>query len=158
MLVAIAAASYVILGASFTTASASQFHQVTFKASYKSDLAKYRAQVTRLASAESQIIAAWTSVSGANYTSDAVMYRKLNSIIPAVNSFITKLEAIKPTDPKIARAHAIYVEGWNYQYQGFTMVMSALDNQDMAQMTQANGYLAKGRAKITEFIRLAKAL
>jgi hypothetical protein len=71
---------------------------------------------------------------------------------------MTKLEAIKPRDSKIYKAHAVYVEGWNLQGQGFTMTLSALETQDYSKVTSANGFLAKGRAKISAFARTLKTL
>jgi hypothetical protein len=129
-----------------------------FKADYKSDLKSYKAQLTKLAGAEAEIINGWASVSGDNYTSDEVMYAKLKVLLPKISKFIAKLEAISPRDSKIYKAHAGYVAGWNLQSQGFTTWFNVLKSQDSTQVAVANGYLAKGRAKINAFVRTLKTL
>ncbi len=132
--------------------------KIQITSSYSSELKTYKAQLSRLMSAETEIINGWSSVSGVNYTTDEVMYNKLIKLLPKVNVFVGRVEAIQPKNSKIYAAHRMYIDGWNYQYQGFTMVMAALENQDYAQMTQANSYLSKGRAKITAFTRTFRAL
>ena len=132
--------------------------KIQINASYSSELKTYKAQLSRLMSAETEIINGWSSVSGVNYTTDEVMYNKLVKLLPKVNAFVGRVEAIQPNNSKIYAAHRLYIDGWNYQYQGFTMVMAALENQDYAQMTQANSYLSKGRAKITAFTRAVRVL
>jgi len=132
--------------------------KIQINASYSSELKTYKAQLSRLMSAETEIINGWSSVSGVNYTTDEVMYNKLVKLLPKVNAFVARVEAIQPNNSKIYAAHRLYIDGWNYQYQGFTMAMAALENQDYAQMTQANSYLSKGRAKITAFTRAIKVL
>jgi hypothetical protein len=132
--------------------------KIQINSSYSSELRAYKTQLSKLVKAETEIINGWSSVSGANYTTDDVMYSKLQMLLPKVNAFVARVEAIQPNNSKIYAAHRLYIDGWNYQYQGFTMVMAALENQDYAQMTQANSYLSKGRAKITAFSRTLKTL
>ena len=131
---------------------------IQIKADYKSDVKAYKAQLTKLAGAEAEIINGWASVSGDNYTSDEVMYAKLQVLLPKISKFIAKLEAISPRNSKIYKAHVGYVEGWNLQSQGFTTWFNVLKNQDSSQVASANGYLAKGRAKINAFVRTLKTL
>jgi hypothetical protein len=131
---------------------------IQIKADYKSDVKAYKAQLTKLAGAEAEIINGWASVSGDNYTSDEVMYAKLQVLLPKISKFIAKLEAISPRNSKIYKAHTGYVEGWNLQSQGFTTWFNVLKNQDSSQVASANGYLAKGRAKINAFVRTLKTL
>jgi len=158
----IAAVASIFLVGQTTTASAataSSFEsRVQISLDYKSELKAYKAQLSKLVKAETEIINGWSSVSGTNYTTDEAMYNKLVTMLPKVNAFIGRVEAIQPNNSKLYKAHRLYVDGWNYQYQGFTMAMAALENQDYSQMTQANSYLSKGRAKITAFTRTLKTL
>lgn len=131
---------------------------IQIKTDYKSNLRSYKAQLAKLAGAEAEIINGWSSVSGENYTTDAVMYAKLKVLLPKISKFIRSIEAIKPKDSKIYKAHAVYVSGWNLQFQGFTMTLAALETQDYSKVTAANGYLAQGRAKIAAFTQTLSKL
>jgi hypothetical protein len=162
VLISITALTSGLFAMQTTTASAvvisSPASRIQISADYKSELKAYKAQLTKLIKAETEIVNGWSSVSGSNYTTDEAMYNKLVTLLPKVNAFIARVEAIQPNNSKIYNAHRLYVDGWNYQYQGFTMAMAALENQDYSQMTQANSYLSKGRAKITAFTRTLKNL
>ncbi len=145
---------------SAATASELSLHMapIQISADYKSDVRAYKAQLSKLAAAEAEILNGWASVSGENYTTDQVMYSKLKVLLPKITKFVSRIEAIRPKNSKIYKAHAGYIEGWNLQFQGFTMTMSALETQDYAKVTSANGFLAKGRAKIAAFARTLNAL
>jgi hypothetical protein len=131
---------------------------IQIKADYKSDVKAYKAQLSKLAAAEAEILNGWASVSGENYTTDQVMYAKLKVLLPKITKFVARIEAIRPKNSKIYKAHTGYIEGWNLQFQGFTMTLSALETQDYAKVTSANGFLAKGRAKIAAFARTLNTL
>lgn len=148
-----------VLPSTASAAVSSTFNsRIQLSYDYKSELKSYKNQLSNLIKAETEIVNGWSSVSGKNYTTDEAMYNKLVILLPKVNAFIGRIEAIQPNNSKIYNAHRLYVDGWNYQFQGFTMAMAALENQDYSQMTQANSYLAKGRAKITAFTRTLKTL
>ncbi len=114
--------------------------------------AEYQAQIVPLAVEEESLIARYDSVSGDNYTDDLTMYTELVDMVPDVRSFITQIEAIMPSDPELARLHEIYVDAWNSQYAGFTMIIDALEKQDYGIMTEANELLAEGRSLMREYI------
>jgi hypothetical protein len=115
--------------------------------------AEYQDQMTPLAEQEQSIISRYDSVSGDNYTDDLTMYTELVDMVPDVRDFIAKIEAIRPTDPEIARVHEIYVEAWNAQASGFTMTIDALEKQDIGIATEANRYLAEGRSLMRQYIQ-----
>jgi hypothetical protein len=129
-----------------------------FGNTYKKDLATYKARLSKLAPAEKKILTTYASVTGTNYTDDLTMYNTLIDLMPRVNRFITSIESIQPKNEKIFKTHKIYIDAWNLQYQGFTVVISALENQDYAQMSRANRLLSQGRSKMTEFTREIKKL
>jgi hypothetical protein len=157
-IIAVAATLFTGQATSFAAAPSSFDSRIQISADYKSEVKAYKAQLSKLVKAETEIVNGWASVSGTNYTTDEAMYSKLVTMLPKVNAFIGRVEAIQPNNSKIYKAHRLYIDGWNYQYQGFTMAMAALENQDYSQMTQANSYLSKGRAKITAFTRSLKTL
>jgi hypothetical protein len=113
------------------------------------DLADYSAQMSDLAAEEADLIDRYGAVTGENYTDDATMYDALSSLLPDVQIFIGKIEALQPP-AQAAAAHATWIEAWNLQSEGMTLAMAALDKQDYEVMTRANEKLADGRAMMRD--------
>jgi hypothetical protein len=126
--------------------------------SYKKELASYKSRLRKIASTEKRILDTYGSVTGANYTDDLTTYNTMVDLVPTVNQFIASIEKIQPKNDKIYKTHKLYIDAWNLQYEGFVMIIAALENQDFAQMSRANSLLSKGRSKMTEFTRAMSRL
>lgn len=111
----------------------------------------YVRQIQALAGQESDILARYDSVTGENYTDDATMFNTLMELLPDIQSFIAKLEAVRPTDSKLAEIHKTCVEGWNLQSKGMTLAAAALQEQDLSKMAEANDFLSQGRSLLSSF-------
>jgi hypothetical protein len=126
--------------------------------STSAQISAYKSALKSLASRESDIIDRYDAVSGENYTDDQTMYLAVQGILPDLQLFIGDLEAITPEGAELQAIHENYVEGWNLQAKGMTLVVSALENQDSSQVAEANDALAQGRKLIRETVAAIKAL
>ena len=118
----------------------------------------YAKAMQALAPQEASLLARYGAVTGANYTTDKRMYTALVKLIPDLQKFIGKVEAVKTYNAKIAAVHEIYISAWNLQIEGMTMAMSALEQGSYATMAKANAKLSAGRAKMRQYILKVKAL
>lgn len=122
------------------------------------EIADYAAQIVLLADTEADLVSRWESVTGANYTSDAVLYETAVALLPDCQSYVARLESISPEKAQLAELHAAYVRAWNLQIEGLTMAVSALENQSYSEMAQANAKLSQARASMREYLTDIKAL
>lgn len=111
-----------------------------------------------LESQEKAITNGYSAVTGSNYKSDAITLVAFLKLAPKFNSFISKIEAITPTEPRIMAAHNLFIEGWNLQDEALLLDISAMRNNDYGVLSQANTKLAKGRADIRAFDAAIKKL
>ncbi len=109
------------------------------------DTKKNVATIKKLGIAESKIIKEWDSVIGANYQDDYTTGMTLIGLLPKVNAFITKLEALSPKDRKLQDAINLWIDGWNKQAEGMALSIAAIDTQDYAKAAKSNSVLASGR-------------
>jgi len=131
----------------FTTSSS---HAGLFGPS--SDTKKWVAVLKKLAPTESKLLSRYSSVTGSNYTSDAVTAQVLSGLIPDVNAYIGKLDAISPKDPKFLAGINMYIQAWNDYAQGMEMSLAAIPTQDYSKVASANQYLSQGRALIKKAV------
>ena len=117
------------------------------------DFTSYIDQIILLAPEEDRIISLYDSVTGVNYVNDEILYYTLfDEVLPSYRQFIVELELIMPKNPRIRDLHEIYIEGANTQYNAFTLMISALEKQDMDTMTQANQGLDQARALLRDWL------
>ena len=121
-------------------------------------LVAYGKQITPLGTEENALLAAYASVTGSNYKSDQTTHDAILAILPRVQKFVSKLEAIQPTQPQILVIHNEYIDAWNLQSEAMIKIVSALENSDLGAISDANAQLAKGRAEIRDFLAKIKAL
>ncbi len=108
---------------------------------------------------ESVATEAYASVSGENYSSDKIMYNVMTTkVIPNYKDFLEKLKAVKPRTKEVQDVHSLWVQGAELQMKGFSMIVTALENQDADMIQQANGILSTGGEKIEEFRTKLNAL
>jgi LysM repeat protein len=112
---------------------------------------EYVSQMQALSGQELDILTRYDSVTGQNFTDDLTMFNTLMDLLPDLQNFISTIEAIRPTDSKLAALHKTYVEGWNLQAKGMTLAAAALQQQDISKLAEANDYLAQGRSLLASF-------
>ncbi|MFM5905421.1 MAG: hypothetical protein ACKORF_04885 [Micrococcales bacterium] len=123
----------------------------TQKLPSKIEIASYREKVLALGFTESDLLDRYGSVTGENYVDDATTYEELVSLLPDVQAFIGELEAINPANQELHAIHQEFVDGWNFQAKGMTLVTAALEEQDTSKIAEGNDALAKGRALLRQF-------
>jgi len=125
----------------------------TPQANLEQDFTNYIEEIVVLAPEEDRIIGLYASVTGLNYTSDEVLYYTLvDEVIPGYRQFTVELEAIMPKNPRIREMHEVYIEAANLQYNAFTLMVSAIETQDMEKMTEANKGLDEARALLRDWL------
>lgn len=102
---------------------------------------------------ESKVTEGWEAVSGDNYTSDDAMYQALtDGIIPDSLDLVAAAEAVTVEDEGIKTAHELYISAVNKQHQAFNLIMSAIEQQDSAKISEANALLAEARKEVRDFL------
>nr|WP_106781930.1 hypothetical protein [Lysinibacillus timonensis] len=110
----------------------------------------YLNDVILLAPEETRIIEVYGSVSGENYQNDAIMYDALvNDVVPSYTEFVSTLEEIVPNNQEVRDLHDIYIEAATIQLGAFTVMISALEDQDYELVDLANQGLEEASALIT---------
>ncbi|RNC97552.1 hypothetical protein [Lysinibacillus halotolerans] len=113
----------------------------------------YLDEMMLLAVEEERIIGLYDSVTGVNYTNDEVLYYTLlDEVIPGYRQFVADLEAIMPENKEIQALHEKYIEAANIQYNSFTLMISAIEQQSMDTMTEANQGLDEARRLLREWL------
>lgn len=101
---------------------------------------------------EDEVIGKYASVTGANYTDDKTLYDALtNEIIPLYTEFIDKLEAIKISDKELKSIHESYIDAAKQQHKALTIMVTALEKQDVSLIQEANELLAKSQRELNTY-------
>jgi hypothetical protein len=137
----------------FSTSTANSSSKVS-----KSELNSYLKKISKLASTEESILNRYGNVTGDNYSDDQTTFNELRSLLPVINKFIVKVEAIRPTNAKLYSVHKIYLSGWYKQAEAMSIFMSALQNGDYSKMAQGNRVLSQGRSKMIDYQAAIQAL
>jgi len=96
-------------------------------------------ELPKIATLETEAIAAYGSVSGDNYSSDSTMYYTIKqTVIPKYEEFTSKLKAIHPATEEIATMHGEYVKAAGDQMEAFKLICLAIEKQDAEIIKQAN--------------------
>ncbi|MBX9994171.1 hypothetical protein ACFX4Y_07755 [Priestia sp. YIM B13446] len=124
------------------------------------DLIDYNNQdLKKAAQLEKEAIDAYDSVTGANYTSDAVMYDTMTSeVIPTYRKFVDELENIDVETDDLRKVHEGYIKAANTQYNAFIKIVSALEKQDRNLIAEANAMLDEARKGIRDYNAAIKKL
>ncbi len=117
------------------------------------DLLNYiNVELPKVATLESEAVNAYSSVSGANYTTDAAMYKKIKEeALPKYSKFTSKLKAIKPATPELQAVHAEYVKAAKDQEEAFKFILDAIKKQDPKEIQTANVDLNAASTLITNW-------
>ncbi|WP_052130180.1 hypothetical protein [Ureibacillus sinduriensis] len=123
------------------------------------DFTLYVDEIILLAPEEDRIIGLYESVTGSNYTSDEELYNTLfDEIVPSYREFVVELESIMPKNTRIRDLHELYIDAANIQYNSFTLMLSALEEQDMDKVTEANEGLDEARALLRDWLYEVEAI
>jgi hypothetical protein len=105
-----------------------------------------------LAKEEEKAVGLYESVTGANYTDDAITYDAiLNEVIPEYRNFIEDLESTEVKTDELRKIHENYIETANLQNSAFLMFVTAIENQDIALVNEANQKLNKARKMFRDY-------
>lgn len=115
------------------------------------DLINYiNVEMAKVKDLESTALQAYASVSGENYENDSIMYTVINeTVLPTYQEFYNTLSSIKPATEEVATLHREYVRAASDQLEAFSLILEAIEKQDVQIITQANEDLSKARALIT---------
>ena len=104
------------------------------------DLLNYiNVELPKVAPLETEAVNAYSSVAGANYTTDEAMYKKIKEeALPKYSKFTSKLKAIKPATPELQSVHAEYVKAAQDQEEAFKFILDAIKKQDAKEIQTAN--------------------
>ncbi|MDC0765085.1 hypothetical protein POF51_30645 [Brevibacillus sp. AG] len=117
------------------------------------DLINYlNTELPKVTSLERKATEEYSSITGANYTNDLVMFEAMTkSIIPTYSQFLEELEKIKPATPEVQKIHDQFILAATTQHSGFITTVSALEKQDYAKIATANKKLAEGRKLMRDY-------
>lgn len=126
----------------------------------KEDLLTYMNEsLTPLAEQEGEVIALYDSVTGANYTDDETTYNTIaDEIMPKYQVFIKDLEEVEVETEEVTNIHEIYIKAVNIQQSGFVTMLSALEEQDLEKMNEANAKLAEARTMSRDYLNKLQSL
>jgi hypothetical protein len=111
------------------------------------DLTNYLNQgVLNIAELEEKSLARYASVTGNNYKDDQTTYEALRDyVIPLYKRFIRGLRALQPETQEVRDLNRIYIDGADSLYEGFKLILLAIETKDGSLIRPANDYLEKGR-------------
>ena len=88
-----------------------------------------------------------------NYTDDYTLYTIVrDDVVPNSLKLIDEAEKITPKTEEVRQIHEMYISSINKQNAAFTMILSALENQDYMQLSQANEKLSEARTSARDFL------
>jgi hypothetical protein len=121
----------------------------------KEDLLNYiNTELPKIVQYEIDAIAAYESVSGANYTDDYTLYATLTEdVIPTYRQLVNGIEAItvRLKTQEVRELNEKYIEAANLQANGFVILMNALETQDSRLIVDFNERLDRGRRLTREW-------
>ncbi len=115
------------------------------------DLVNYiNVEMKKVRDLESAAVQAYASVSGENYENDSIMYTVINeTVLPNYQEFYNTLSSIKPATEEVASLHREYVRAASDQLEAFTLILEAIEKQDVQIINRANEDLGQARALLT---------
>lgn len=94
-----------------------------------------------------------------NSEDDYSMYTILtNEVIPESQKLIDEAEGLVIETKEVKEVHEVYLDAINKQNQAFTLMLSALENQDYTVITQANEKLDEARKLMRDYESAIKEL
>ena len=94
----------------------------------------------------------YAAVTGDNYTNDQTVYLALKTdVIPYYKRFYELLKEISPKDPKLSRAHSLYIYGASDILNGFKAKMIGLEGNDEDLVRLANHQIESGAREVDKW-------
>jgi hypothetical protein len=117
------------------------------------DILNYtNSELPKIAEIEKAVIESYENITGTNYKDDVTTYNVLEeTVIPNSLNLIEKAEAITPKTAEVKAIHELYLDSINEQNNAFTIMLSALQNQDYQALAKANEKLDSSRKKQRDF-------
>lgn len=114
----------------------------------QSDLLNYiNVEMPKVATLESEAVAAYGSVSGENYQNDSIMYYTItDTVVPKYQEFYDLLNSITPATDEVKSLHKEYVRAAADQLESFKLILVAIEKEDAEIINQANEGLDEARA------------
>jgi len=111
------------------------------------DLETYINQgILQIAHLETQALADYAAVVGANYTTNQAVYEALRyQVIPLYDQFLFALKEIKPQSQDVVKLHAVYLRGAETMLRGFEAKLLGLKTGSTALILEGNTAIEKGR-------------
>lgn len=111
------------------------------------DLEKYINQgILKIAPLETQALADYAAVVGANYTNDQAVYEALRyQVIPLYDQFLFALKEIKPQSQDVVQLHGVYRRGAETMLRGFEAKLLGLETGSVSLILEGNAAIEKGR-------------
>ena len=120
-------------------------------------------ELPKIADLETSAVNSYSSVTGSNYKDDETTYKAVrDDVLPKYKEFRDKLEAIsiKLKTTEVRKLNESYIDAANTQLSAFSILLAAIDKQDLTLISQANEKLDKGRklmrVTLNEFSVLAE--
>jgi len=132
-----------ILGVFISTFGAPQGNAGLFGPS--ADTKKNIAAIKSLLKTEASLLNRYGAVTGKNYKDDYTTGMALIKLLPDVNNFIDKIDALSPKDSKLANGVSLWSKAWNKYAEGITINIAAIDAQDFSKMAQGNAAMSAAR-------------
>ena len=90
---------------------------------------------------------------------DYAMYTILsNEVIPQSQELRDEAEGLEIETKEVKAVHELYIDSINKQHQAFTLMLSALENQDYVVLTQANEKLDESKKLMRDYETALKDL
>ncbi|MBN2851515.1 MAG: hypothetical protein JXQ23_02130 [Clostridia bacterium] len=102
---------------------------------------------------EDNVYIAYDRVSGENYTDDETMYYVIsNDVIPASDKLVQAAKNFSFTQESVKNVHEIYINAVSLQHEAFTIVLTALEMQDLDQVAAANEKFGLAEQEMKKYI------
>ncbi len=117
--------------------------------------------VVALGTIEAELLTSYGSVTGANYISDAVTYAEFTSktlgLAQSLNNEAAQM-AGTITDERVMEVHKLYMDYSTKFLNVIIIMISAIEDQDVAQVTQANEILNEANQLAMDYSTALRAL
>lgn len=99
-----------------------------------------------------EVTGRWNRIQNESGMDDAAIYTEISeNLLPLCRQLKEKVDAVAPSDPEISEVHAIYRQNAAEYLDAMTMLLSALNNQDEAQLEEASDLFTQTIASATSY-------
>lgn len=106
-----------------------------------------------LSDLEDEILQDFDAVTGEKYTDDFTLYNQLNDVlIPKYQTFIVRIESVKPETKEVKELHELFIDSHNHQYNAMLKILIGIDEQDENVILEANQMLDESRKGLRNFM------